>query len=74
MVDINPNFSALHFGEITFWWKFHENQNKIFLHMHEKLHKMWWKHVFIYIFVQVFMSLYGGHMVQLYAASFLYGF
>ena len=42
--------------------------------MHEKLHKMWWKHVFIYIFVQVFMSLYGEHMVQLYAASFLYGF
>ena len=40
--------------------------------------KIWTKiaklQVFIHIFMQVFMSLYGERMVQLYTASFLYGF
>ena len=50
----------------TFWWKFHENLNKIAkLQMHKKLHKM---------FMQIFMYFYGRQLKQLYTASFLYVF
>ena len=64
MVYIIPNFSVLHFGE-----NFMEIGTKIAkLQMHENLH------VFIHILVQIFMSFYDGLMVQLYTASFLYGF
>ena len=53
----------------TFWWKFNENQNK-----NSKVTNAWIFQNLHKIFMQIFMSFYEGHMLQLYAANFLIGF
>ena len=52
MVYIIPNFLVLYFGEnlMKIWTKIAK------LKMHENWIKCEWKHVFIHIFVQMFMS------------------
>ena len=55
MVYIIPNFVVLHFGE-----NFKIRTDIAKLQMHENMHKN-----VIHIFVQIVMSFYEGHMLQL---------
>ena len=64
------------FISVKFWWKFHENPNKIAkLQLHENLHKNVNENMFSFTsFLQIFMSFLEGNLSNKYFTALYYSF